>query len=234
MDTLQLPSAVAPALPLFKASPLSLPEAAPATNEAAAVPAAPAVRSASCSHSHSHTESLAALLADEASTPRPHATAAQQSSEQQVEEPTQPQEQLQQEQLHAGGAEAADAFAGPHASEDALMDDDADVDGRAWQHALVTCPWLFKPCPSCCRTHTGREVLMTYFDPSQPAARGMCGFCPDRVARAAAAPGGLLQIRRSTYHEVVKAADLGRLADVSGIQHYVINGECMLGCLADR
>jgi hypothetical protein len=66
---------------------------------------------------------------------------------------------------------------------------------------------------------------MTYFDPTCPGARGMCGYCPERAARAAAAaPMGLLQIRRSTYHEVVKAADLARLADVVGIQHYVING----------
>ncbi|KIY95660.1 hypothetical protein MNEG_12303 [Monoraphidium neglectum] len=107
--------------------------------------------------------------------------------------------------------------------------DDDDDDVRMWQYALVTCPWLFKACPSCSPSHTGREVLMTYFDPTRPAARGLCGYCPGRAAAAAAAaPRGLLQIRRSTYHEVVKAADLGRMADVTGIQHYVINGAKVL------
>jgi hypothetical protein len=114
----------------------------------------------------------------------------------------------------------------------AAADDRAEAlcdDGRGWQYALVTCPWLFKPCPSCCRAHAGREALMTYFNPARPAARGMCSHCPGRAAApgaaAAAQPGGgLLQIRRSTYHEVVKISDLGRLADVAGIQHYVING----------
>jgi hypothetical protein len=39
----------------------------------------------------------------------------------------------------------------------------------------------------------------------------------------------LLQVRRSTYHDVVKLAELGRLLDVAGIQTYVINaGEWLL------
>ena len=69
---------------------------------------------------------------------------------------------------------------------------------------------------------------MTYFDPARPRERGMCGYCPGRAARAAASPAGLLQIRRSTYHEVCKASDLARLADVTGVQHYVINGAKVL------
>lgn len=44
----------------------------------------------------------------------------------------------------------------------------------------------------------------------------------------ASLPPAILQIRRSTYHEVVKAADVSRLTDVSGIQHYVINGAKVL------
>lgn len=33
-----------------------------------------------------------------------------------------------------------------------------------------------------------------------------------------------VQVRRSSYHDVVKMADISRLADISGIQAYVING----------
>eukprot|EP00775_Hariotina_reticulata_P005363 gene5363-5598_t len=67
-----------------------------------------------------------------------------------------------------------------------------------------------------------REVLITYFDPDEPA-HGYCTYCPQRTSKPR-----LLQIRRSTYHEVVKAADVSRIADVSGIQHYVINGAKVL------
>ncbi|KAI8467556.1 MAG: PLATZ transcription factor-domain-containing protein [Monoraphidium minutum] len=228
-DGLRLPagpaSCAALPLPLFKAG-----------AHACAAPVTPLTAprlSATGSGCHSHASSLAAadphcaaaLLADAASAPRPSPLA-----------PT-PAALEQQQQQHAAAAAvaAAAAAAGTVAAakaaaalspmdSDAEADVDADDDGRAWQHALVTCPWLFKPCPGCCKSHTGREVLMTYFDASQPAVRGMCSYCPGRAARAAAAPGGLLQIRRSTYHEVVKAADLGRMADVTGIQHYVING----------
>lgn len=74
--------------------------------------------------------------------------------------------------------------------------------------------------PITCPPHTQNQALITFFDPSAPTTRGFCTYCPAR----AAASSGLLQIRRSTYHEVVKAADLGRMADVAGVQHYVING----------
>lgn len=93
---------------------------------------------------------------------------------------------------------------------------------KSWLYQLVTCPYLFKPCPQCAPTHSGREVLITYFDPDEPGA-GYCTYCPQRASKPR-----LLQIRRSTYHEVVKAADISRLADVSGIQHYVINGAKVL------
>jgi hypothetical protein len=65
-------------------------------------------------------------------------------------------------------------------------------------------------------------VLITYFDPDAPE-HGYCTYCPQRASRPR-----LLQIRRSTYHEVIKAADVSRMADVSGIQHYVINGAKVL------
>lgn len=93
---------------------------------------------------------------------------------------------------------------------------------KGWLYDLVTCPFLFKPCPRCSATNSGREVLMTYFDTDNPT-HGYCTYCPQRHSRP-----HLLQIRRSTYHEVVKASDVSRLTDVSGIQHYVINGSKVL------
>lgn len=41
-------------------------------------------------------------------------------------------------------------------------------------------------------------------------------------------PPNCPQVRRSSYHDVVKVGDMGRLADISGIQSYVINGSKVL------
>lgn len=38
----------------------------------------------------------------------------------------------------------------------------------------------------------------------------------------------IIQVRRSSYHDVVRACDMAKLADVSGIQSYTINGARVL------
>ena len=41
-------------------------------------------------------------------------------------------------------------------------------------------------------------------------------------------PPSQSQVRRSSYHDVVKVADITRMADIGGIQSYVINGSKVL------
>jgi hypothetical protein len=53
---------------------------------------------------------------------------------------------------------------------------------KAWLYELVTCPFLFKPCPQCSATNSGREVLITYFDTDNPT-QGYCTYCPQRHMR---------------------------------------------------
>lgn len=53
---------------------------------------------------------------------------------------------------------------------------------KAWLYELVTCPFLFKPCPKCSATNSGREVLITYFDTDNPT-QGYCTYCPQRHMR---------------------------------------------------
>ena len=96
------------------------------------------------------------------------------------------------------------------------------INPKEWLYQLVTCSYLFKPCPDCCHSHSGREVLITYFDTDNPS-HGYCTYCPGRASRP-----HLLQIRRSTYHEVIKAGDIAKSTDTSGVQHYVINGSKVL------
>lgn len=188
-DALSLPHAVKlEILPLFKTTTPPAPaHAAPAapcappaiSGPAAATcpPAAPccgaAAGASACSSraaSHSQASSHAAaerfcavsiLGSDEAASARPAAAAPAQPCCGPAPR-QQPAEQLHH-QPHAACGGADDITAGADA-------DDADEDGRLWQYALVACPWLFKPCPSCCRTHTGREVRR----PRTHAARFAC------------------------------------------------------------
>jgi hypothetical protein len=53
---------------------------------------------------------------------------------------------------------------------------------KAWLYELVTCPFLFKPCPKCSATNSGREVLITYFDTDNPT-QGYCTYCPQSHMR---------------------------------------------------
>eukprot|EP00889_Picochlorum_renovo_P004372 jgi/Picre1/31402/NNA_006754.t1 len=47
----------------------------------------------------------------------------------------------------------------------------------------------------------------------------LCSICLQKEPRE-----NVLQVRRSSYHDVVKVADIVRMADISHIQSYVING----------
>lgn len=99
-----------------------------------------------------------------------------------------------------------------------MEDKDYKARGNKWLCALTTANYFFQPCPVCSSQHGGRDSLLTYFDLDDPESMGMCSFCKD------SRPGhNLIQIRRSTYHEVVKVSEIAKLADISGVQTYVIN-----------
>jgi len=169
-----------------------------------------------CSHSSAHLDGKAALA-----TPSPlalfmthpcadsptqlhqsqqqMAAAAVPSAQQQVDSTLAATHHLPEDMSPAQGTAAA-SWVAP------VVPAAAAGSSKAWLYQLVTCPFLFKPCPQCSATHNGREVLITYFDPDEPA-HGYCTYCPQRASKPR-----LLQIRRSTYHEVVKAADVSRIA----------------------
>jgi hypothetical protein len=95
---------------------------------------------------------------------------------------------------------------------------------REWLYRLVTFPSYFTPCPACCANARApkREQLLTQFDTSYPF-NVYCSTCPACKERAHA--GVLLQVRRSAFKDVVKAADIVRYgADVGGVQQYTLNG----------
>jgi hypothetical protein len=94
---------------------------------------------------------------------------------------------------------------------------------REWLYRLVTFPAYFTPCVNCCngcRTPK-REQLMTLFDTKFPH-KVFCSHCPECQISGTA---GLLQVRRASFKDVVKATDIARFgADISGVQQYTLNG----------
>jgi hypothetical protein len=103
---------------------------------------------------------------------------------------------------------------------------------KLWLHDLVSCGYLLKPCPLCTgsrkgRSSTGRDKLIRYFDPVNPA-KGYCNYCPELPNLM----HGLLHVSRaqqisSDFH-FVRASDVMALADVAGVQQYPLNGQQVL------
>jgi PLATZ transcription factor len=87
-----------------------------------------------------------------------------------------------------------------------------------WLDILTSTEDFFRPCKHCSATHSGRDALVTYFDLDDGAK--LCNFCKQLHQGHRQ-----LQIRRSSYHDVVKVADITRLYDIGGVQLYVINGD---------
>jgi hypothetical protein len=94
---------------------------------------------------------------------------------------------------------------------------------REWLYRLVTFPAYFTPCINCCngcRTPK-REQLMTLFDTKFPH-KVFCSHCPESQINGGTS---LLQVRRASFKDVVKATDIARFgADISGVQQYTLNG----------
>ncbi|KAK9818149.1 hypothetical protein WJX72_007831 [[Myrmecia] bisecta] len=89
-----------------------------------------------------------------------------------------------------------------------------------WLHALTHTDSFFRPCRRCSHLSHGREVTVNFFDVDDVQQPEACSLC---VAERDAAGHRCLQIRRSSYHDVLKTQDISRLVDISGVQTYVIN-----------
>lgn len=80
---------------------------------------------------------------------------------------------------------------------------------------LAQCEDFFGHCPVH-STAPPRESQLNFFDLSTHTA--CCALC------VAAQPlDTYIQVRRSSYHDVVKVQDISRFADISGVQGYTIN-----------
>lgn len=94
---------------------------------------------------------------------------------------------------------------------------------KEWLYRLVTFPAYFTPCQNCCtgcRTPK-REQLMTLFDTKFPH-KVFCSHCPECQIQGGSS---LLQVRRASFKDVVKATDIVRFgADIGGVQQYTLNG----------
>ncbi|GLI58831.1 hypothetical protein VaNZ11_000595, partial [Volvox africanus] len=78
---------------------------------------------------------------------------------------------------------------------------------------------LFTPCPQCHELHNGsRDSHVSFLDVDDPFGRAYCHFC-----RPVSAGARVVQVRRNTYHDVMRIGDMSMLYDISGIQQYTIN-----------
>ncbi|KAL6774361.1 hypothetical protein ACKKBG_A24710 [Auxenochlorella protothecoides x Auxenochlorella symbiontica] len=83
--------------------------------------------------------------------------------------------------------------------------------------SMVEFEGFFSPCPSCWAFRSSRDALLNFWDceTGQPH----CSSCV-----LGACPQSLVQVRRSSYHDVVKVAEISRHMDLGEIQLYIING----------
>lgn len=93
-----------------------------------------------------------------------------------------------------------------------------------WLPALLRSRAFFKPCALCARSGAGPT--------GPPSGGGLVNlFCLDCADEAGACMGcaeahlghRMLQIRRSSYHEVVRMQEASKLLNTSGVQPYTIN-----------
>eukprot|EP00740_Mantoniella_antarctica_P017138 CAMPEP_0181372502 /NCGR_PEP_ID=MMETSP1106-20121128/14770_1 /TAXON_ID=81844 /ORGANISM="Mantoniella antarctica, Strain SL-175" /LENGTH=184 /DNA_ID=CAMNT_0023489919 /DNA_START=44 /DNA_END=598 /DNA_ORIENTATION=- len=92
-----------------------------------------------------------------------------------------------------------------------------ELPGRlAWVAALVQSTY-FLPCPNHANAGSvGDKLLTNLFCLSTQSS--LCSACASKRE-----PDDVLQVRRSSYHNVVRVQDVSKMMDVSGIQTYVIN-----------
>jgi hypothetical protein len=85
--------------------------------------------------------------------------------------------------------------------------------------ALTAEPAFFQPCPSCSQYRVGRDVQLTFFNLAQ--GKACCSVCKGSQGPAEA----VLQVRRSSYHDVVRVNEVTKIFDISAIQPYWINND---------
>mmetsp|Transcript_24215 Transcript_24215/g.52070 ORF Transcript_24215/g.52070 Transcript_24215/m.52070 type:complete len:328 (+) Transcript_24215:728-1711(+) len=90
-----------------------------------------------------------------------------------------------------------------------------------WLPALVSSKHFFHPCEHCLAKGSGTEshkATVNYLCLTCADVRGVCQLCMHEHANH-----HILQIRRSSYHDVVRERELSKLISTKGIQTYIIN-----------
>ncbi|KAL3825834.1 hypothetical protein ACJIZ3_021863 [Penstemon smallii] len=97
-----------------------------------------------------------------------------------------------------------------------------------WQDTMLVPPWLERLLTTAffnvCRTHgdaARSECNMYCLDCNSDA---FCFYCRSSKHRE----HQVIQIRRSSYHDVVRVSEIQKVLDISGVQTYVINSARVL------
>lgn len=87
-----------------------------------------------------------------------------------------------------------------------------------WLRPLLSARF-FAQCKTHVESHRSGECNMFCLDCAADAA-ALCSLCLAHAHRG----HHTIQIRRSSYHDVIRVADIQRFMDIAGVQTYVING----------
>eukprot|EP00884_Botryococcus_braunii_P013364 jgi/Botrbrau1/22028/Bobra.0024s0042.1 len=94
--------------------------------------------------------------------------------------------------------------------------------GPRWLQTLIAIDEFHKPCGRCTsvRQKASRETNAIFFDLDDETVA--CATC---VSFAQTRNHRILQIRRSSYHDVVKVSDIAKDVKLQRVQNYTINGD---------
>ena len=127
----------------------------------------------------------------------------------------------------AGGPSPASPSAAPKAEPPSSSAPPNQPSTSRWLPALVSSSHFFQPCARCCAPRAKGEGggLVSYAPPSpqKTAVNYICLTCADpaglcQTCMADHTGHYVMQIRRSSYHNVVRLQDLTKLVNTEGIQ----------------
>ncbi|XP_047096566.1 uncharacterized protein LOC124708973 [Lolium rigidum] len=128
---------------------------------------------------------------------------------------------LKNRRIMGGGAPEPDEEEAAEAQVAAHGEDQHHQQWPRWLRPLLSARF-FAQCKTHVDSHRSGECNMFCLDCAAGAAAGAAALCSLCLAHAHRGHH-TIQIRRSSYHDVIRVSDIQRFMDIAGVQTYVIN-----------